>query len=277
VLAEISDLDYLLVVPNSIAIIIPLYNEEARFDSTYFHTLGSNFVEEVNFLFVDDGSTDLSYELARNLKAQFKNMGILRLAINGGKAEAIRSGFLHLLSDDSNYDGIGYLDSDGAFDVRDFKNCIESFQRNCKAGDCDAVFAARLAIGGRRIKRSRFRHFLGRLISYVAKLGLPNPPWDTQAGLKIFSPSTFLIDIFDTPFRTRWLFEIELLQRYLVNNRKMMNVWEEPLLTWVDKPGSKLSPSTYINVFISVLYIMYVNLTRITPLRLKGVINEKRV
>ena len=265
-----TNLYYPFLVRNLIAIVIPLYNEEKRFNSCYFHKLGSEFRKKVDFLFVDDGSTDLSMSLAKAISAENDNFDVLILSNNQGKAEAIRSGLQHLYSLNPSYLGIGFLDSDGAFEITDIKNCVSTFQEKCLRSDFDAVFMSRLAIGGRRIQRSRIRHFLGRTISYLIKAGLPNAPWDTQAGLKIFSSSVSFQRTSHLRFHTRWLFEIEILQRYLLLNSRVMNVWEEPLLHWVDKPNSKLRPSTYVNIFNSVLYVMATNMLRIFPMRLKG-------
>lgn len=260
---------------NKIAIIIPLYNEEHRFNIEYFETIGMKYSDEVDFLLVDDGSEDRTSEIAHRISTLFSNYRVLKLDTNQGKAEAIRSGFIHILKSQFEYSGLGYMDSDGAFDLEDLRNSIYLFEMKCMNGEFDAIFMSRLAISGRNIKRNALRHIMGRVISRVVKCGLPDSPWDTQAGLKIFKSTETFSRVVQVPFRTRWLFEVEILQRVFVSQREVLRIWEEPVLNWADVAGSKISKAQFVNIASSVLVITAINFFQVVPIRIRRALSVK--
>ena len=260
-----------------IAIVIPLYNEEYRFNLGYFASIGEKYSEEVDFLLVDDGSKDRTPEIAHTISTSFSNFQILRLDENQGKGEAIRIGFNHILQSQSEYCGLGYMDSDGAFDLADLANSISLFNLKCMNGVYDAIFMSRLAISGRNIERNALRHIFGRVVSWIVKCGLPNSPWDTQAGLKIFKKTKDFSSTIEVPFRTRWLFEVEILQRVFVSRREVLRIWEEPLSNWVDVAGSKIGIAQFVNIANSVLVITRINLFQVVPIRIRRNLSVKRL
>ena len=70
--------------------IIPFYNEESRFSSISYDTIISNH-PEIDFLLVDDKSTDNTLQLLQSKATNFSNCAIHSLPKNVGKAEAIRN------------------------------------------------------------------------------------------------------------------------------------------------------------------------------------------
>ena len=262
---------------NKIAIVIPLYNEEHRFNLGYFALIGQEYSQEVDFFLVDDGSRDRTPEIAHRISTQFSNFRVLKLSENLGKAEAIRIGFNHILQSHTEYCGLGYMDSDGAFDLADLTNSILLFDLKCMNGVYDAIFMSRLAISGRNIKRNTFRHIFGRVVARIIKFGLPNSPWDTQAGLKIFKSTEDFSRTIQNPFRTRWLFEVEILQRVFVSRREVLRIWEEPLLNWVDVSGSKIGIAQFVNIANSILVITAINFILVVPIRIRRTLSVKRL
>jgi glycosyltransferase involved in cell wall biosynthesis len=256
-------------VSNKIAIVIPLYNEEHRFNFGYFQSIGKKYSQDVDFVLVDDGSSDRTSEIAHKISAQFSNFRILELGENLGKAEAIRIGFRYILQSQTKYRGLGFMDSDGAFDLADLTNSINLFDLKCMNDSYEAIFMSRLAISGRNIERNTLRHFFGRVVSRIIKCGLPNSPWDTQAGLKIFKSTEEFSRTIQVPFRTRWLFEVEILQRVFVSRREVLRIWEEPLHNWVDVKGSKIGIAQFVNIASSVLTIAAINVIQIAPIRIR--------
>jgi glycosyltransferase involved in cell wall biosynthesis len=227
-----------------ITLVVPLFNEANRWNQAYWQELSE--LDEISWLFVDDGSSDTTAELVEPLVAAGR-CSLLRLPENQGKANAVRSGLLAAL--DEQPDAVGFLDGDGAFDKRDIESICATFGDNClptdSAGDVTAVFesvwASRVALAGRDIQRRASRHYLGRIIATLISPGLPGVPYDTQCGFKIFRSSQTLGTCLATPFSTRWFFDVELLQRWLIASGSPMKIWEVPLLHWRDVPGSKIS------------------------------------
>jgi hypothetical protein len=105
----------------------------------------------------------------------------------------------------------------------------------------DAVWTARIALAGRNISRSNFRHYVGRAIATVMSSNFPELPYDTQSGFKIFAATSELKNCLSDPFLTRWLFDVEILLRWHLQTLRSMKVWEEPLLAWKDVADSKIT------------------------------------
>ena len=234
---------------NKFVMIVPCFNEETRFKESYFKDL--TIIRNTLWIFVDDGSTDLT---AKKLKkfCNKKNTFYLKLDHNVGKANAIAQGINYALSKISGTNWVGFLDSDGAFAISDVKNIIK-ITRFIK--EYNAVYSSRVKMAGRNIKRNQLRHIFARLIISFFGLIWKEIPYDTQSGLKLYRYSDEFISIFEKPFKTKWFFDIELSIRYLSLNQKNLKVWEEPVSTWKDIPGSKISYGQKIRIFLEVIYV----------------------
>jgi glycosyltransferase involved in cell wall biosynthesis len=220
------------------AIVVPCYNEAGRWSVDYWCEVLA--VPGVSWLFVDDGSTDGTADLLDEV-SRADNAEALRLTPNGGKADAVRRGIQALLARDPQPDGIGYMDADGAFNAADIRDIVQAFGQRTKSDPpVDAVWSSRVALAGRDIRRSTSRHYIGRVIATFVSVGQDEIPYDTQSGLKLFVASVNLENCLREPFRTRWLFELELLSRWQGETGSEMRIWEEPLNYWHDVPGSKI-------------------------------------
>jgi glycosyltransferase involved in cell wall biosynthesis len=221
-------------------IVIPCFNESNRFKLDYFRALlkttdlGYNKNVNIDLLFVDDGSTDNTYNRLEDL-LELTNVSILRLSKNVGKANAIRTGFLHAKA--SKYVFLGYLDSDGAFDVNEVVSCIKLYINSYMDVNVDLLSFARVSLAGSDIRRKGHRHLIGRMISTMLVLGSNYRIYDSQSGFKIYS-GKFLSQIdLSSPFKTRWFIDWEIILR----SSSLATIVETPVKYWHDVSGSKLS------------------------------------
>lgn len=220
----------------TVVIVVPCFNEALRWKGDYWSELIKT--PDVRWLFVNDGSTDATQDLIDGL-CPHPAVQSLTLPANAGKAEAVRQGLLEALSADP--EAVGFMDADGAFNVEDIRDMVDAFHAKATVGDgASAVWASRVALSGRDIRRSLKRHYLGRIVATYVSVGQGPMPYDTQAGLKLFVPSPTLVECLRQPFKTRWLFELELLARWQQVTGDGMQIWELPLNYWHDVPGSKI-------------------------------------
>jgi dolichyl-phosphate beta-glucosyltransferase len=80
-----------------------------------------------------------------------------------------------------------------------------------------------------------------------ASIFLRIPVYDTQCGAKVFRATPALREALATPFRSSWVFDVELLGRLLrgsptVGPVPLAEFEEMPLREWRDVGGSRLTP-----------------------------------
>jgi dolichyl-phosphate beta-glucosyltransferase len=234
-------------------IIVPCYNEANRWNSEYWQ--GMLGIPGSHWIFVDDGSTDETADcIARTITNG--SAAALLMERNAGKAEAVRFGMLNGLKQFPSATAVGFMDADGAFEQHDVKRVFDGCRSRFESDShIDAVWAARVALAGRNIRRSSTRHYLGRLVATYVSSGQKNMPYDTQCGLKLFRPSEDMKTILSTCFKTRWLLELETLVRWQSSHGRSMTIWEEPLETWFEVPGSKITKQEIVRILLELIKI----------------------
>ena len=233
-----------------VLIVIPCYNEAKRLQVEAFR----RFIESssVEIVFVDDGSRDNTREVLESLKAS--NPGritIVATPANHGKAEAVRYGIGIALKENPEF--IGYWDADLATPLEVIVDFVKILRE--KPG-IDMIFGARVKLLGRSIERKAVRHYLGRTFATVVSVVLQLPIYDTQCGAKIFRVSDRTRTIFRDRFISRWVFDVELIARYIQcvgsSEAAGARIYEYPLQTWVDINGSKVRPKDFFIAFWDV-------------------------
>lgn len=221
-------------------IVVPCYNEAERLDGQAFLAYADAH-PSLSFLFVDDGSTDRTFEMLTALSAtRPKSLQVLRLEKNSGKGEAVRRGVLSGF--DQGTELIGFWDADLATPLSQIERFAAVFSR----GDVVMVFGSRVRLLGRSVERKAARHYIGRGFATLAGLALQLPIYDTQCGAKLFRAEPRLRALFERPFEFRWTFDVELFARLVqfANRTSALDLErqlvEYPLEEWRDAPGSKL-------------------------------------
>jgi hypothetical protein len=148
---------------------------------------------------------------------------------------------------------LGFLDSDGAFVTRDVENVIK---KTSQINEYDAIYTSRVKMAGRNIKRSTARHFIARLITTIFGLAWTDNPYDTQSGFKLYKYDDFNL-MLKKPLKTRWFFDRELSIRFVHYKNKYIKVWEEPVSSWIDIPGSKIDYRESARIILESIYIFY--------------------
>ena len=190
-------------------VVVPCYNEAKRLNLRAIQEFGRR-CETAELLFVNDGSRDETLELIEHLhRNNPRRFSFLHLAKNGGKAEAVRQGILMALRSGGDY--VGFWDADLATPLAD----IEPF---CRVLDAQAAGRsgdrhADAAVGSQDRARSR---------PAIGSAGcLPTPPrwpWACESSTRSAAPSCFasrrtLAALFEQPFMTRWIFDVEIFAR----------------------------------------------------------------
>lgn len=80
-----------------VSIVVPLHNEEANVNELYgrLHAVMQEIHREYQFVFVDDGSTDLTHRLLKEIALIDRRVTVVRLRRNFGQTAALAAGFAH--------------------------------------------------------------------------------------------------------------------------------------------------------------------------------------
>jgi glycosyltransferase involved in cell wall biosynthesis len=235
-------------------IVIPCYNEADRLDIDCFVQYMAHG-PACRFVLVDDGSRDDTLLVLDALReCDPAHFDVLPLERNRGKAEAVRRGVLMALERQPRY--VGYWDADLATPLQ----AITAFrQRLDEDRQVQAVFGARVKMLGRKIDRRLTRHLLGRVFATGASITLGLGVYDTQCGAKLFRAGDATRKLFEKPFITNWIFDVELVARMIQTlggpAAVERAICEEPLWQWTDVDGSKVRPRDFFKAIFELAAI----------------------
>ncbi len=181
---------------------MPAFNEEdlivhnIRETKKLFHDLECDY----EVIFVDDGSRDRTYELARDAFAGDPNVIVRRNRQNYGKGRALKYGFKFATGDI-----VAFLDADLDLHPKQIYTLFAVMQRE----NADAVVGSKwhpeskLDLPMRRI-------FISKIYLVMLWLLFGLPLRDTQTGIKLFKREV-LARVFPKVLCKRWAFDIEIL------------------------------------------------------------------
>jgi glycosyltransferase involved in cell wall biosynthesis len=223
-------------------IVVPCFDEASRLDPGGLRQLAC--LAHARIHLVDDGSTDgTAGALAALVAADPATFAVTTFATNRGKAEAVRVGLLAALDDGAAI--VGYYDADLATPPVEMARLVGVLTRD---PTLEVVLGSRVALLGTAIDRSPPRHYVGRLFATASSLILDMTVYDTQCGAKVLRAGPALRAALETPFHSRWAFDVELLGRLHRGGGGVAGLptsvfREEPLAAWHDRRGSKLGPA----------------------------------
>ena len=244
------------MTPSDLALVVPCYNEAPRLDpAAFLHFLATH--PGVRFVMVDDGSVDGTWEILDRMRAAAPAaIGAIRHPANLGKGEAVRAGIIAAIA--GNPALVGFLDADLSTPLR----AVDDFLALLRTRpDVEFVLGSRVLLLGRDVKRKATRHYLGRVFATAVSLALDLPVYDTQCGAKMLRVNAATATLFATPFRSRWIFDVELIARYLRlpvapgDAPRRDRLYELVLPAWHDKPGSKLRWYDFVRAMVEVGFI----------------------
>jgi dolichyl-phosphate beta-glucosyltransferase len=226
-------------------VVVPCYNEEKRLNTDSFRKTAAKF-PDLSFLFVDDGSTDGTGDLLSSLCNGHERFDFHTLPANFGKAEAVRLGILKALESDPVY--LAMWDADLATPLDEISCFCEVLDSR---PEVLMVLGARVKLMGRSIERPGTRHYMGRfaatLISFVLQLEV----YDTQCGAKMFRANDITRSLFEEPFISTWIFDVEIIARLLaipeenLASQHECTIYELPLNEWRHMGASKVKGQDY--------------------------------
>ncbi|WP_303317942.1 response regulator [Flavivirga abyssicola] len=246
---------HVVIQQRCVGVVIPCYNEEDRLLSAEF----TNFIDKntgYHLCFVNDGSTDNTLEVLNNLrKGREDYITVYNCEKNGGKAEAVRLGMLHMV-EKADLDFIGFLDADLSTDLKDFDELVSTIENS----DFKIVSGSRISRMGANITKESARKIISMTINFIIRKILGMNFKDTQCGAKIFRKDVIQL-AFDKKFVTQWIFDVEIFKRMSIHfgiEKAKSYICEKPLKRWIHADGSKLSMKDSIKIVAQLGQIAWV-------------------
>jgi glycosyltransferase involved in cell wall biosynthesis len=241
---------------HEVVLVVPCHNEAARLDADAFLRYCESH-PGVGFIFVDDGSTDGTWDVVEKIRsANPEQLATTRHAPRRGKGEAVRAGMLQAFAGGAPL--VGFLDADLATPLEAIDDFLALLR--LKPG-VEFVLGSRVRLMGRDVRRHAVRHYTGRVFATAASLALDLPVYDTQCGAKVLRANAETRRLFAEAFRTAWIFDVELLARYLSlpvaagTPARRDRLYELVLPSWHDQPGSKLRWHHTVRALADLVYI----------------------
>ena len=159
----------------TLSVVIPVFNEEATVKEVIEKVLKLDSLLEV--IIVDDGSSDRSVEIALGLSSTFERIKVVRHERNGGKTEALKTGFAL-----SKGDVVIVQDSDLEYDPSEIPIVIAPILE----GRAEVSYGSRFLV--RRATRVLFfYHYLAnRFLTFLSNCFTNFNMTDIETGYKAF-------------------------------------------------------------------------------------------
>lgn len=229
-----------------VVLFIPCYNEEKRLKIDKIKKFISEHSKVMDFVFIDDGSNDNTIKIIKSNFSELRNVELLYLPENIGKGNAIRHGVLHI---SLNYKYFAFIDADMDIPFEQITRIISMLEKN-------SVHLLGISVRNFTNKIS-IRNFIS--ISFICISNLIIRPKkiirDTQCGCKVFDSK--LQFIFEKPFISNWLFDIEIFLRLKQSNFKFSNSISQVNLEVLNKSSnSNLKLHHFPRVLLSLFKII---------------------
>lgn len=192
---------------------------------------------------VENGSTDRTLQIARELASRYQNLIVIHEELPG-KGNAVRSG---MLSARGEYRFI--CDADLSMPIEEIQKFLPP-----QLDDFDIAIGSREAPGAVRYNEPPYRHWGGRGINFIIRLLILPGLNDTQCGFKCFRAESTL-DLFQRQTLTGWSFDFELL--YMAR-RKKLRIREIPI-QWYFDADSKVNAVRDALRMIADIFRIHIN------------------
>jgi len=205
-----------------LSIIVPAYNEAERIPQALLamdkQLAAATYSYEI--FVVNDGSTDNTAAIVRNMTKLVRNLKLIDLRENVGKGGAVRQGML-LSAGQIRL----FTDADNSTSIDQFEKMMPFFKEGY-----EVVIGSR-AVRGAILEPAEplYRRLIGKCLNLMVQLALLPGIWDTQCGFKAFTEEAAK-KVFMGACVTGWGFDVEALSLA----KKMGYRIKEMPVRWVD-------------------------------------------
>jgi dolichyl-phosphate beta-glucosyltransferase len=184
--------------------VIPAFNEGCSLQEAVdnFVAVATELEGSFEIIIVDDGSTDNTAKIIKDLQQQYAFISAINLVENQGKGYAVRTGLINCNSRSNVY---GFIDGDLDIDPTFAKQMIDSISTKAS----DVAIASKLHALS-HVDYPISRKLLSRSFRLLTLLFLNVKVTDTQTGMKFFSQDVYK-DVIPMMASNSYSFDLEFL------------------------------------------------------------------
>jgi glycosyltransferase involved in cell wall biosynthesis len=213
------------MVVNMFSLVLPVYNEEENLSRNFYSIKNelSKTCKDFEIIIAEDGSTDQTYALAKEILNKNKNVTIIHSDKKLGRGKALKNAFRI-----SKGNKVGYMDIDMATDISFIKRMIKELETY------DVVTGSRL-LKKELSNRKMIRYFLSRIYNLNIRIFFGSRIKDHQCGFKGFRKEV-IQELNKLSIDNHWFWDSEIL---IIAQKKGYSVLEFPV-KWIESKKSKV-------------------------------------
>lgn len=252
-----------IVKKELISLVVPCYNEEEALPYYYeaMNKLSKELEQEIEFVFVDDGSRDKTLEVLMNLAKKDKRVKYISFSRNFGKEAAMYAGF-----ENATGDYVTTMDAD----LQDPPELLKEMIKGIKEEGYDSVGVRRVTRKGEPPIRSFFARCFYRLINKMSSTEMVDGARDyrlmtrqmVNALLELKEYNRYSKGLFSfIGFKTKWL-EYENVERVAGETKwsfwKLFKYAIEGIVAFSTVPLVIASFLGVVLCFVAILFVIII-------------------
>lgn len=225
-----------------LSVVIPMYNEEENVVSTVDRIKEAlkNLKDRWEIVLVDDGSTDRTLALSREIAGQDSKIRVFSYSPNRGRGKALRTGFSR-----SQGEIVVTLDADLSYDPREIVRLFEELK---KEKDLDVIIGSPYAKGGKALGVPLLRLLISKLGNKIVGFALPGKLGTVTGIFRAYRRK--VLDSMDLESEGKEI-HLEILSKVLALKYKVKEI---PAILRGRKKGKskfKFAPTAYSHILFS--------------------------
>ena len=226
----------------TISVLMPAYNEERTLEKAVIETMRELRGLDYEIIIINDGSTDNTLKIAKELCELSKNVKLVSYSKNRGKGYALKKGF-----EKSKGKIIVFFDADLDIPPSQIRRFVKVLNKGY-----DVVIGSKY-LPGARVKYSEIRRLFSIWYRSLVKTLLKLDITDSQVGLKVFKREV-LEKTFPKILVKKYAFDVELLT---VINMYGYKIHELPIKIEHKNFDSSIDAIAIARMFIDTIAVFY--------------------
>lgn len=199
-----------------LSIVVPMFNEQENILNTYesingeLERLG---IKDSEIIFVNDGSTDDSWSIAKELEKVKANLTVIGYDENQGRGKALREGIVRAKGEI-----IITLDFDLSYDVSHISKMLTALDNNKSV---DVILVSCYMPGGKTIGIPPFRLFVSKVANLLYRFAYDPPVYTSTCVVRAYRKNA-VKNLYLTSDDKE--IHLEILSKVLANNFKVLEI-----------------------------------------------------